>query len=77
MNSDGKSLDEYSVYTFDRDGYSTRELSFVSAKQAADWARWLTEERAARSGEISMIRITDGGDYTVFEWRFGQGVTFV
>jgi hypothetical protein len=66
--------DEFSVYIFAPDGTYSRELSFVSAERAVTWAKWLTEERAARFGEIAKILITDGGDFTVFEWRFGEGV---
>jgi hypothetical protein len=68
--------DEFSVYVFRPDGYYSRELSFVSAERAVTWAKWLTEERAARRGAVAKILITDGGDFTVFEWRFGQGVVF-
>jgi hypothetical protein len=66
--------DEFSVYVFRPDGTYWRELSFVSAERAVTWAKWLTEERAARHGETAKIIITDGGDFTVFEWRFGEGV---
>lgn len=68
--------DEFSVYVFRPDGTYSRELSFVSAERAVTWAHWLTEERAARYGEVARIIITDGGDHTVFEWRFAEGVTF-
>jgi hypothetical protein len=74
--SDEVERDEFSVYVFAPDGSYSRELSFVSAKRAVTWAKWLTEERAARLGEIAKIIITDGGDFTVFDWRFGEGVVF-
>ncbi len=72
--SDEVERDEFSVYVFRPDGSYTRELSFVSSKRAVVWAKWLTEERAARNGEVAKIIITDGGDFTVFEWRFADGV---
>lgn len=68
--------DEFSVYTFDAEGCSSRELSFVSAERAVTWAHWLTELREARLGEIARITIVDGGDHTVFLWRYGEGVVF-
>jgi hypothetical protein len=66
----------FSVYIFRPDGSYSRELSFVSAERAVTWAKWLTEERAARRGAVTQIVITDGGDHTVFLWRFGAGVVF-
>jgi len=74
--SDEVERDEFSVFVFRPDGSYTRELSFVSAERAVVWAKWLTEERAARHGEVAKIIITDGGDFTVFEWRFADGVVF-
>ena len=68
--------DEFSVYAFRRDGTYWRELSFVSAERAVSHAKYLTEHRFALSGYIARIIITDGGDYTVFEWRFVNGVTY-
>ena len=74
--SDEVERDEFSVYVFRPDGFYSREVSFVSADRAVQWAWWLTEERAARYGEVAKIIITDGGDRTVFVWRFGEGVVF-
>ena len=76
MNDDEVERDEFSVYVFRPDGSYTRELSFVSSKRAVEWAKWLTEERAARHGEVAKIVITDGDDNTVFLWRFAEGVVF-
>jgi len=76
MNDDEVERGEFSVFIVWWDGSSSRELSFVSAKRAVEWARWLTEERAARRGEIARIVITDDGDHTVFLWRFAEGVVF-
>jgi hypothetical protein len=75
MNND-EGREQFSVFTFDADGRSSRELSFVSAERAVTWAKWLTEERAARFGEIVRVIIVDGGDLVAFEWRFGEGVVF-
>jgi hypothetical protein len=68
--------DEFSVYAFKPSGLSHLEVSFAGAREAAICARRLTETIAAKEGEIARIIITDGGDHTCFEWRYGAGVTF-
>jgi hypothetical protein len=68
--------DEFSVYVYARDGSYSRELCFVSAERAVTWAKWLTEERAARLGEIAAVKITDGGDHLVFLWTYREGVVW-
>jgi hypothetical protein len=69
--------DEFSVYVFRPDGFYTRELSFVSAERAVRYARSVSEGRYAwQHGKVAQITITDGGDYCVFLWRYGEGVVF-
>lgn len=48
----------------------------VEAKEAVETAKDYSERPAAKIGIIRRIIITDGGDNTVFEWKFGEGVTF-
>ena len=74
--SDEVERDEFSVYVFRPDGVYSRELSFVSAERAVAWARWLAEAADRGVGAVAKILITDGGDHTVFDWRFGEGVVF-
>ena len=67
---------EFSVYQFAEDGRYVRELSFVTDRTAVVMAMSLARSAAGRVGLIRRIIITDGGDFTVFEWKFGEGVTY-
>jgi hypothetical protein len=68
---------EFSVYQFftDNIGYE-RAAHFVDAETAVRLAQRLTHTVGARLGMVERIIITDGGDYTVFEWKKGEGVTY-
>lgn len=70
--------DEFSVWVFLSDEWHFAVEQFVDAKRAAEIAR-----RAVQAVELfpdrtnaQRIIITDGGDFTCFEWVRGQGVTF-
>ena len=67
---------EFSVYQLLADGTTERVRAFVGAEEAVDTFKSLTERPAAQLGIIRRVIITDGGDYTCFEWRYGEGVTF-
>lgn len=67
---------EFSVYQFFPDGTSERVREFVSMEEAVEGARHYCSSVGARMGTTVRVIITDGGDYTVFEWQYGQGVTF-
>lgn len=66
---------EYSVWQFFPDGYHVPDVRFVDARTAVHRARALTLTVGARIGTTRRIIITDGGDFTVFEWKYGEGVT--
>jgi hypothetical protein len=68
--------EEFSVYQFFLDDSCERVASFVGAREAVERAHLLSRSLGARLGTTRRIVITDGGDYTVFEWRHGKGVTF-
>ena len=70
---------EFSVWIFfpEPPGGNVAEARFISAGQAVKLAREITARPAAKYGLIERVIITDGGDYTVFEWTAGKGVTFV
>ena len=53
--------------------YEARNLM---AEAAVKLAYEVSKRPAALVGIIGKILITDGGDFTVFEWQFGKGVTF-
>ncbi len=67
---------EFSVYWWDREGGQHEELRFVGAKVAVDAAHRLCEGPASLLGIVERCIITDGGDFTCFEWKRGIGVTF-
>ena len=48
----------------------------VDAEQAVMIAKRLTESVGARIGTTRRIIITDGGDYTVFEWSSARASRF-
>jgi hypothetical protein len=67
---------EFSVYQFFPDETWDRTAHFVDAKSAVEEAKRLTTTPMARFGIVRRIIITDGGDFTCFEWQHGKGVTF-
>ena len=48
----------------------------VPAEEAAEAARHYCSSVGARLGMTVRVIIADDDDYTVFEWKFGEGVTF-
>lgn len=48
----------------------------VGAKEAVDAAHHYSHSVGARMGTTRRVIITDCDDYVVFEWKFGEGVTF-
>jgi hypothetical protein len=67
---------EFSVCQFFEDGTSEYVRRLVSAEEAVQAAKHYTESVGARLGMTRRVIITDGGDCTAFEWKFGEGVTF-
>jgi hypothetical protein len=67
---------EFSVYQFFPDESSERVLSLVDAETAVKMAAQLYLGVGCRIGTTQRVIITDGGDYTVFEWKHGKGVTY-
>jgi hypothetical protein len=68
---------EFSVYQFFPDdvGYEN-VLQFVDVETAMETVCRLTQSVGARLGMVERIIITDGGDQTCFEWKYGEGITF-
>jgi hypothetical protein len=66
----------YHVYQFFEDGSYERVREFVPAADAAKAVHHYTQNVAARLGMTVRVIITDMGDQTCFEWKFGQGITF-
>jgi hypothetical protein len=69
-------MNEFSVCQFFEDGSSEYVRRNVGAEEAVKAARHYTDNVAAKMGITSRVIITDGGDYCVFEWKRGEGVTY-
>lgn len=67
---------EFSVYQFFPDETYEAVKRFVGPGEAVQCARSLTTSVGGRVGTTRRVIITDGGDFCVFEWKFGEGVTF-
>lgn len=65
-------VNEFSVFWFDPDGNTHKELAFVGAKEAVEMAHSLSRRPAVALGVIRRIMITDGDDYCVFLWEDGK-----
>jgi hypothetical protein len=67
---------EFSVCIFYPNDTYEYVRRYVSAEEAVTVAKSYTERPAALIGVINRVIITDGGDCTNFEWKFGKGVTY-
>jgi hypothetical protein len=67
---------EFSVCQFFADGSHEYVRRFVDAENAVKAAHHYSHNVAARLGVVERVIITDGDDYTCFEWKRGEGVTF-
>ena len=70
------SEDEFSVVEFFADDTHRYVERRLSAEDAVKLAKFWTERPAARLGFMIKVIITDGGDFTVFQWEHDKGVTF-
>lgn len=70
------STGEFSVFQFFEDGNQEKVREFVSAEEAVRAAAHYSTSVAAQMGITRRVIITDGGDFTVFEWKYGEGVVF-
>lgn len=67
---------EFSVYQFFKDDIQDCEVRFVDMERAVNAFARLTQNVAARIGITKRVIITDGGDHTIMEWKYGEGVTY-
>jgi hypothetical protein len=67
---------EFSVYQFFNNDTYERVREFVSAGEAVIAFTHYSTSVGARMGMTVRVIITDGGDSTVAEWKFGEGVTY-
>jgi hypothetical protein len=73
MNDDGEL---FNVVRFSADGYGEYLRRSLPARDAVHAAHHYCHNLDARVGLTRRVIITDGGDDTVFEWKYGEGVTF-
>jgi hypothetical protein len=67
---------EFSVVIFYPDDTYEYVARWLSAADAVPLAKQWTERPGALLGAIARVIIVDGGDFTNFEWKFGEGVTY-
>lgn len=67
---------DFSVYQFFPDGSYECVRRWVPGEEAAKAAMTYTTNVAARAGITRRVIITDGDDFTNFEWKFGEGITY-
>lgn len=65
--------EEFSVVEFYDDGFHKYVDRWMDAHDAVHLARELIDRS---DDHVVRIIITDGGDFTVFEWKQDLGVTF-
>jgi len=67
---------EFSVCQFFQNGKYEYVRRYVSAEEALGAFRHYTSSVAARVGMVVRVIITDGGDCTNAEWKFGEGLVY-
>lgn len=67
---------EFSVCQFFKDGTSEYVRRNVGAEEAVNTAKHYCTSVGAQIGTTVRVIITDDGDCTNFEWKYGEGVTF-
>lgn len=70
------SLGEFSVVQFFDNGEHEYVRRGVAAEEAVQAAAHYCRSVGARLGFVTMVIITDGDDYRVFQWERGKGVVF-
>lgn len=68
--------DHFSVVQFFDDDSYEYVRRYVGAEEAVKAAHHYTHNVATRLGLVARVIIEDGGGFTVFEWKRGEGVTF-
>ena len=68
--------DKFSVYQFFGDQGYEKVRENVSATEAMEAVRHYTDNVTAKMGLTTRVIITDDGDLTCFEWKYGEGVVF-
>lgn len=69
-------MSTFNVVQFFKDESYEYVCRNVSAEEAVQAAKHYTTSVGARIGTTRRVIITDSGDCTNFEWKFGEGVVF-
>lgn len=72
----GKTHGEFSVCQFFENDTYEYVRRWVSAEEAVEASKFYTTNVAARMGITVRVIITDGDDFTNFEWKHGVGITY-
>jgi len=67
---------EFSVCVFYPGGTYEYVKRWIKAEEAVRTFREWTESNMAKRGHLARIIVTDGGDCTNMEWKFGEGITY-
>jgi hypothetical protein len=67
---------EFSVYQFFRDESYEEVVRFTDAETATRIAKQLITSLGGRMGTTVRVIITDGGDFTNFEWQYEKGIVY-
>jgi hypothetical protein len=67
---------DFSVVAFFDDGTHHYVERWLGRREALMLAWHCFRKQETKSGSINRVIITDGGDYTVFEWKRGDGITW-
>jgi hypothetical protein len=68
--------EKFSVWQFFPDETYEKVRSYVGGEEAVTAAMHYATSVGARMGTTRRVIITDGGDFTVWEWKFEEGITF-
>jgi hypothetical protein len=67
---------EFSVCQFFEDGSYEYVRRNVGPQEAVETAKRYSESVGAQIGTTRRVIITDADDFTNFEWKYGEGVTY-
>lgn len=70
---------EFSVWEFVGEGKDEKHILVarrVGPEEAVQAAKTSMNKPAALLGIIREVRITDGGDFCNFHWKYGEGIVF-
>lgn len=72
----GEGLPQFSVAQFFADGTHEYVGRWLDAKAACTMAVRYATSVGAKIGTTRQVIITDSLDFTVWDWRFGEGMVF-